>query len=225
MIRVVGLDLSLNHAAMVCLTDGDLHDYAFITDRAGDAKTDSARGIRLNVGKMSERLNKDKHRLLAWRVDRVSSWVYLQLMRWSPDYVGIEDYALRAEQGAHQMGEVGGVVRHMLFTNGIPFRLHDPTTLKMFVAHDGTCQKDEVERSVEERWGVDFKRHNSAKAEQTSQDIADAYGLAQMVWTEVLIRAGKIKVSSLHVKEIRVFNRITKYQPCALVDREWIGGV
>lgn len=225
MTRAVGLDLSLNHAAMVCLEDGEMADYAFITDRAGDANTDSKRGTRLNIGKMSDALLKDKHRLLVWRVDRMSAWVWIQILKWAPDYIAIEDYALRAEQGAHQMGEIGGVVRHMLFNVGIPFRLHDPTSLKMYVAHDGTCQKDEVERCVKERWDADFKKHNSHKGEQTSGDISDAFGLAKMAWDEVRVRAGTLKVSDLHKKEIRVFNRITKYQPLALVDREWIGGV
>jgi Holliday junction resolvasome RuvABC endonuclease subunit len=224
MSRVVGIDLSLNHAGLVCLDAGELFDYLFITDKAGHAKTDSGRGAYLPVEQMKNAFNKDKHRLLAWRVNEMVSLIWERIVRWYPvDYVAVEDYALRAEQGAHQLGEIGGLVRWMMYRASIPFRLHDPTTVKMFVAHDGTCQKDSVERAVKERWGHDFSRHNAGqKSRQTSEDLADAYGLAYMCHVEVEVRAGRMKVSDLHLKEIRVFNRITKYMPVPLVDREWI---
>lgn len=227
MIRVVGFDLSLNHAAAVRLRNGKLSDYAFITDRAGDAKTggaDTLRGERLNVDARTRLYQKDKHRLLVWRVGAVAKWVYDRLLAWNPQYVGIEDYALRAEHGAHQLGELGGVVRNMLYELGIPFRLHDPTTLKMFIAHDGTCDKSEVELAVRRRWNADFTKHNStSKSTQTSGDLADAFGIAKMVSMEQLLRAGKLDLRQLHEKEIRVFHRVTKYQPVCLLEREWIG--
>ena len=224
MSKVVGIDLSLNHAGLVCLEHGAMIGYAFITDIAGHAKTDKERGTYLPVEQMKKRFNGDKHRLLAWRLNEMASAVWEQIVRWYPiDYVVVEDYALRAEQGAHQMGEIGGLMRWMLYRAGIPFRLHDPTTVKMFVAHCGTCQKDAVERAVKERWGRDFSHHNAGqKSRQTSEDLADAFGLAMMGQVEVEVRAGRMKVSDLHPKEIRVFNRITKYMPVPLVDREWI---
>lgn len=227
MSRVVGIDPAQNHIALVCLDDGELVDYAFMTDYLSHSKThDNALHLPVEARKKTPE-GRDKHRLVMWRLAAVADFVWKYLALWTPGHVAVEDYALRAEHGAHQMGEVGGVIRWMLFKAGIPFRLHDPTSLKMFIAHDGTCQKDSVERAVKERFGVDYSKHNAGtKSHQTSEDLADAHSLAYMCHIEVEIRAGRMKVSDLDgPKEIRVFNRITKYQPVPLVDREWIEGV
>lgn len=228
MIKVVGADLSLNHLALVLLKDGRLGDYHFITNKKGDADKRKTHSTYLPLDSTLRSLGGDKHRFAIWRLDALTRTIRDKLVEWSPDYVGVEDYALGAEHGAHQLGEIGGVIRWMLYSLGIPYRLHDPTTLKMFVAHDGTCSKTEVELSVIDRWKVDFSELNTGRSKdggrQTSEDLSDAFGLAQMVWTEVQIRDGRLKLSDLHAKEIAVFNRMTKHQPVPLISREWISG-
>lgn len=229
-VKVVGFDLALNHMAAVELTDGVMTDHWFMTDIAATAAKANGHGVRLAKPKTKEKQIMQIHRLaqLEHFIDKTV------LMPSSPDYVGIEDYAIRAEQGAHYMGEVGGVCRILCWFRGIPFRLHDPQSVKMFIAHDGTCQKDSVERAIQERFGVDFGEYNPPKAKPTarnpnpnqnrvtSEDLADAYSVAWMVWTEIQLRAGEITLKELHPKEIQVFNRITKTYPVSLLDREWI---
>jgi hypothetical protein len=123
---------------------------------------------------------------------------------------------------------------------GIPFRLSDPISSKMFVTHDGLAQKDLVEREVLKRWGIDFAPYNVPALERliknrktgkmvkakpnrtTSEDLADAFGLAQLVRTEVRLRSGKLALSKLDQKEIRVFNRVTKTYPVNILAREFI---
>lgn len=222
-VTVQGWDLALNHSAMVELTDGKLTGFAYITDKAASAGR-SQQGTHIPVDRMKREFDNDRDRLHAWRLAfQFHEGIKLWLTR-APDYVGIENYALKAEQGAHQMGEIGGVARFACLSAAIPFRLHDPVSVKMFVTHDGTCSKDQVERSVIDRWAMDFSRYNSAasKDRTTSEDLADAFGIAMMVWTEVQLRRGFVRLDSLHEKELRVFNRITKAQPVALLNREWI---
>lgn len=218
--HVAGIDLSLNHAAATMLRDGELVNYAFITDIASDAKKQF--GTRLNLQSVRKEFQNDRHRVLAWRINEMSKWLRTLLVGWAPDRVVIEDYALRAEHGAHQMGEIGGVARWMCYNMGIPFRLHDPTTLKMFAAHDGTCSKDQIEISVRERWNVDFSHVNAGKTTQTSEDLCDAYSLSKLGHAELMLKTGRIALASLHEKEIRVFHRVTKAQPICLLEREWI---
>ena len=229
--KVHGWDVSLNHGAMVELTDGELTNFWYYTDIAG-AAIRSKRGTRLDpaIFKQTDRHQKQMARL-AWLEHYMDKTV---LMPSQPEYVGIEDYAIRAEQGAHYLGEVGGIARILCWFRGAKMRLHDPTSVKMFTAHDGTCQKDSIERAVKERWDIDFgtvnplppkptvKNPNPKQNRKTSEDLADAYAIAQLVWTEVLIRRGDLAVSSLHEKEIRVFNRVTKTYAVNLLDRDWI---
>jgi hypothetical protein len=229
-IKVVGFDLALNHMAAVELTDGVMTNHWFVTDIAASAARGKGVGLRLKRPKTKEKQIMQIHRL-AQLENFIDKTV---LMPSSPDYVGIEDYAIRAEQGAHYMGEVGGIARILCWFRGIPFRLHDPQSVKMFIAHDGTCQKDSVERAIAERFGVDFGVYNPPRAKPskrvanpkqnrtTSEDLSDAYSVAWMVWTEVRLRAGEIMLKDLHPKEIQVFNRVTKTYPVSLLDREWI---
>lgn len=230
-IKVQGWDVALNHSAFVELTDGVLSNYWYWTTVAGSANK-SEHGHRL---KLLDSKKVGRHIMamdrLAWAENFMDKIV---LMPNLPDYVGIEDYAIRAEQGAHFLGEMGGIARILPWFRGIHLRLHDPTSVKMFTAHDGTCQKDSIERAVKDRWGVDFSQVNPPRAKPTarnpapkqnrtsSEDLADAYAIAQMVWAEVRLRTGHVLLSDMHTKEVQVFNRVTKTYPVSLLDRDWI---
>lgn len=230
MSKVLGADLSLNHGAIIELTEGKLSNFWYYTDFAGSAGK-SKRGYRVpSFSHIKDRQIKQMQRL-AWVENFLDKKVFVPSQ---PDYVGIEDYALGAEHGAHYQGEIGGVARLLCWFRGYKLRLHDPVTLKMFVAHNGTADKDKVEAAAMERWGVDFDFVNQPKAapskrspnpkqnRQTSQDLCDAFGLAMLVWTEVQLRSGTLTLAELHEKEVRVFNRVTKSYPIGLLDRDWI---
>jgi hypothetical protein len=99
----------------------------------------------------------------------------------------------------------------------------------MFAAHNGAADKNQMREAVRDRWGQDFtcydpppNKKTGKQDHQTSEDLSDALAVAQLVWTEYQLRHGLIALSDLHEQEIRVFNRITKGQPVALLNREWI---
>lgn len=232
---VHGWDLALNHAGFVELTDGVMTDFQYVTDLAASAGRSKEHGIRLPLFKSKDRQQRAMERLAWWEhfIDKKL------LIARQPNYVGIEDYALDASHGAHYKGELGGIARILCWFRGISFRLHDPISIKMFTTHDGTVRtKDEVERKVLKRWKQDFSKFNQPLAKPkttgkhagkqpkenrtTSEDLADAYAIAMLVWTEVLLRRGELKMSILHEKEVRVFNRVTKSYPVNLLDREWL---
>jgi hypothetical protein len=126
---------------------------------------------------------------------------------------------------------VGGQIRELLWRAGVKFRLHDPLSVKMFAALDGTADKDNMRWSVKHRWGVDFDRFSPPKrtAKQkkqdttSSEDLCDAFTLAKLVRLEALLRAGKRTLQALdNDQERRVFIRTTKAQPINILGREWI---
>lgn len=218
--KIQGWDVSLNHGAFVELTDGKLTNLWYVTDVAGSANRDKKRGQRLPVYKQkSDRQHYALIRLAWWE-----AYFTRHLQFTKPDIVGLEDYALRQEQGAHQMGEVGGMARLRAYQAGVKLRLHDPTSVKLFGAHHGNAQKPDMEKAVAERWNLDFSKFNPETGDnrKTSEDLADAFVLAWMVWTEHLVRTGHQRVDGLHVKEVQVFNRVTKAYPTSLLSREWI---
>lgn len=224
MTRVIGLDLSLNHGAVVELTDGEMTWFSYYTDQAGSAGASRKHGHRVPI------IKAERHQMAMARLAWIERWLdKVVLVARRPDFAGLEDYALRQEQGAHQLGEIGGTARLLMWFRGIRFRLHDPISVKMFTTWDGTAQKDLVEERVRERWGVEFGRYNQPPSgrgkpsRRTSEDLADAFAIAKLVEIEARIRAGTLRLDQLeHDKERQVFNRTTKTYPVSLLGREWI---
>lgn len=226
--RILGCDLSLNHGAFVLLIDGQLERLWYYTDKAGSAAK-HVDSIRMKQGD-GDREQRSVERLA--RLEKVFNYVFETA---KPDFIGIENYAIRAEQGAHYLGEVGGIARLNAFKKGIPLRLHDPISIKMFITHAGNSKgKTIMEKKVAERWGVHFSDYNQPipkpttrnpkpkRNRQTSEDLADAFSIAKLVEIEEDLRGGVVALRSLHEKEVQVFNRCTKTYPRSLLDREWI---
>lgn len=223
---VHGWDLSMNHAGFVELRDGEVSWFKYVTDKAGAAKKSKEHGERLTFPSKL----KDRDILSAIRIAWWETFIWRMLEERQPDYVGIEDYALDQAQGAHHIGEVGGVAKLILMLFGIPYRLHPPGTIKMFAAHNGNAGKNQMTRAVKKRWSVDFDQYNqpikpgAKKGQDTtvSEDLSDAMAIAKLIWAEVQLRCGEIRTSDLeHEAEIRVFNRTTKAHPTNLLDRAW----
>jgi hypothetical protein len=103
-------------------------------------------------------------------------------------------------------------------------RLHDPSSLKIFTAHDGSASKPEVVRCAKKRWpeSKEFAKYSEGKYTATEEDLCDALAIAKMTWTEVLLRNGAMRLKDLHPQEVRVFNRCTSRWPTSLLDRDWL---
>lgn len=227
---VHGMDLSLNHAGIVEHCDGEAGQFWYVTDLVASYKKGAKTATRLPAREKGEDRDCYEVRRLAWWL------VYLDehARKYRPDYVGIEGYALGKSQGAHQMGELGGLARLVCYQNGIRLRVHDPATVKMFTAYDGNAKKPEMEEAVLYRWGADFSDYNPPRGRptkknpqgainrQTSEDLADAFAISKIVWTEVQLRSGKLTMDRLHPKEIQAFNRVTKAYPVNILGRGWI---
>ncbi|MHB9144710.1 MAG: crossover junction endodeoxyribonuclease RuvC [Symbiobacteriia bacterium] len=91
--------------------------------------------------------------------------------RFRPTSIVIEGYAFGASQAhAHELGELGGVIRVDLYENG--FRPVDvpPARLKKFTTGKGNAKKELMLLAVHQRWHVAFG----------TSDEADAYALARV---------------------------------------------
>lgn len=212
--KSLGLDISLNHGAAVEIVDGEAFRHWFYTSVAGVAAIGGER--------VPDEKSDDRHQRGIRRLDWIARWLESVVRESAPDYAGLEDYAIRAQQGAHYLGEVGGIARACLWRLGVRFRLHDPTSLKLYVAHDGSADKELVRIEARERWGVEFN-YTVGKNALTSEDLTDAYVMAKLVEVEARIRSGELSTRDLeHDQERRVFNRTTKTNPTNVLDRGWI---
>lgn len=85
------------------------------------------------------------------------------------DLVVIEGYAYGRPNQAHQVGELGGVIRVALFEEGIDFVTVPPAKVKKYATGKGNANKDQVLASVVHRTG-----------QEMSNDEADAWTLRAM---------------------------------------------
>lgn len=221
--KSIGCDLALNHGAVVGLIDGEVANHWYYTYNAGVAAK-SQHGWRLPPECHDRAKEPDRHVMAMRRLAWIENWFdKVVLVNARPDFAASEDYAVRAEQGAHYLGEGGGITKILLWFRGIRFRLHDPMSLKLYVAHDGTADKELVRITAAERWGVSFDQYLVGKNRDTAEDLADAHVMARLVEVEARIRSGELTTRDLeHDQEVRVFNRTTKTNPTNLLDRGWI---
>lgn len=89
-------------------------------------------------------------------------------------YAAIEGYAFSARNSqAHKIGELGGVVRLMLFENGIPYVEIPPTSRAKFATGRGNAAKSEVISAVSARTGLIWSG-------KSADDECDAWLLEEM---------------------------------------------
>lgn len=221
-IDILGVDISMNHGAFVLLRNGSLLDFRFVTDKSVLAKKHKRHAMYLAAAKIKDMVERDFLRLAFWY--SYSNQIFKEL---PSEYLGIEGYAYRASQNAHQIGGVASVFRVKAWIRGLKIRVHGPETVKMFSADDGNAAKSEVRYAMHEKYSetesFDEYTHGSGSAEfQIPEDLCDAYALAQLLWLEIRLRNGAVELKDLSPKTIQIFNRTTKRWPVNILGRDWI---
>lgn len=80
------------------------------------------------------------------------------------DLVVIEGYAFAAANQAHQIGELGGVLRVMLTECVVKWIEVAPSQVKKFATGKGNAKKEDMAVGIFKRWGREFKNNDEADA-------------------------------------------------------------
>lgn len=222
--RIQGWDISLGHGGMVELTEGRVSNHWPLSDKKIPQKVEKKLSCCEKVLRVPQApKEKDQAAFSALRLDWWYDFFEAHVKSTRPNYVAIEDYAYGASQRAHQIGEVGGAARRVLWRYRIPFRLHDPLSIKMFATGNGGADKAEMKRGVQKRWGVEFESSYPAPCfGELVEDLSDATAIAQLLHLELQLRFGIIRLQDLNVKDIQIFNRTTKTYPVNILGRDFI---
>jgi Holliday junction resolvasome RuvABC endonuclease subunit len=96
--------------------------------------------------------------------------------------VAIEGYAFGAMHSqAHKIGELGGVIRLMMWEKGIPYVDIPPTSHKKYATGAGNAKKDAVLASAIRRLGYEGSSHDEADALWLRAMALDHYGMPVVV--------------------------------------------
>lgn len=177
--RCIGLDLSLSSTGMSCLHFVHGETYRAEIARVQPKKLDGPRRI-------------------VYIRDAVLEFVEAQ----RPDVISIEHYAFGAKNQAHQLGELGGVVRVALHEYGYGYYDCAPGVLKKFVTGKGNAPKDVVIKGVYKQWGFDTD----------SNDVADAYSLS---WISRALLLKNVKTKGMSVRQVNKLLAILSVEPGA----------
>lgn len=156
--RVVGLDLSLSSTGV---SDGrSVHAFRTKPDRTTEARLD-------------ELLH-----LCTVFIQSPSQWTDEAPEGTRADLVVVEGPAFGAKGNAvDQLAGLRWMVRHRLWTMGVPFAVVQPTALKLYTTGHGHASKADMVNALADRHGLDLTAH---KASNGLYDMADAYALAAM---------------------------------------------
>jgi len=234
--RIFGLDISLDHGGMVVLDIcGKVFDYCFFTDIKNYAKVDPDHLILLSKKKKEE--PKETFRLRRLNEYLNGLWDLQRRVKisWNSSlyYFSIEGYSYASQSTSIcQIAELTGYLKHMIFEGGGYIRIHDPLTVKLFSTGKGNCTKKEVVEKALPYFKISeglIKRKVVKKEDKKveefngpSTDLADAYFLARMLYTELMLRKGTLTLDKLSENERRIFLRTTKAHPVNLLDRPFI---
>lgn len=78
--------------------------------------------------------------------------------------VVMENYSHASKYQAHQLGELGGVLRTALLERSVPFYLVPPTKVRMFATGKGNASKESAGYAAVERFGLRPGNNNEADA-------------------------------------------------------------
>jgi crossover junction endodeoxyribonuclease RuvC len=117
------------------------------------------------------------------RLHKIREEIKNLLIKFFIEAVVIEGYAFSSKNSqAHSIGELGGVVRVLVWEMGIPFVVIPPTCRAKFATGKGNASKNEVISSVSAKTGIVWQNPGA-------DDKCDAWVMEEMA----LARLGKSK--------------------------------
>ena len=141
----------------------------------------------------------------------------------NPDYVALEDYAMGSNAGMNfTIGEATFVTKWGIYNTGCKFRLYSPTAAKKFATNRGKAKKEDMQKAYEEANETHIDLDHLPINKSPREDIVDAYWIMKLLQTELKLRHGMIELKSLSLKQIEVFNAVSKSQKKNLLVRDFI---
>lgn len=234
--KIFGIDLSLNHYA-ICQLDfasGICLDYQFLTTSKKFEKIDSLHSVLLPTNKDGANENNDE-----LRKNRVMAYLIRYLQKKDPNglsnvYISLEGYAYSAQtRSITQIAELTGYMKAMFWNLHCNLRIHDPLTVKLYATGKGVCLKKDIVEAAQnsdltfpkELIKVTKKKTKNGYVEEydgPATDISDAYFLADMLRTELLIRDGQLDLKKLPEQHRNIFLRVTKGYPVNILARPFV---
>ena len=207
--KIVGLDLSMNSSGLVSLILDDNLDII-------ETKYEGFCSVKKHESKEVHLFRKKDYNNRYEMNDEATT--IIKKFCENADYIAIEDYAFGASGNLVDIGEFIGYVKTVLLKEQYKIRLYDPNSIKKYATDDGRSDKISMYQYYNKCTDLKpeiktFPAPTKASGISPTSDIIDAYWIAHLLKTELKLRHGIVDLSSLGVKKIEIFNRVTKAHP------------
>jgi len=125
----------------------------------------------------------------AERLSQIKKEVESLALKFSINGVVMEGYSFASRHSqAHSIGELGGVIRLLLWESGIPYVLVPPTCRAKFATGKGNASKNEVVSAVSARTGIVWSNpgaDDKCDAWILDEMVKTNFGLSEIDWPQV----------------------------------------
>lgn len=211
----VGIDPSLNGHAIAVLRDGwpdFLHGW---TTKKGLQKRQSQWLSYLKVpsGRSESNSQYRMKVLIDWTLSVICDYAFK--VPGCKIVVAIEGYAFsKRSRGLHEIHGLVEAIKQGLWDKEIPFRIYDPLSVKLAATGDGKAEKADMQQACFSKYGIKFSAENDPGG-----NLADALLLASLLYTEIAVRDGVVKLDQLNPDLRSVLLRTTNNEPLAPISR------
>jgi len=153
---------------------------------------------------------------MVWMRDKIVD----RLLDEHHDYIAMEDYAFAGTGRVFQIGEMAQTIKLPIYEAGIPLRLYTPSQIKKLATGYGNADKIRMEQSYVAD-GVHYFDH-LPEHKNPKEDLIDAYYITMLLALELKIRHGIVQVQDLPLKQIEIFNQVSKANPLNILVRDFI---
>lgn len=181
---VVGIDYSYTSPAM-CVHTGDVWSI------------DNCVFYVLNNKKLLEKINTQYFNFKSFkpythRIERFTNIAvyFVDILRdLGVDDIGIEGYSMNSKNGSVcDISECGGILRHLLYVNGIKFSDYSPATIKKYATGKGNSKKEAIYETfsseTNKNW-IDILQPKGKKIGNPLSDIIDSYYISKKHFEEI----------------------------------------
>ena len=130
----------------------------------------------------------------------VANQILILAERYKPDIIVIEDYIRRSfatNTSSYEHGEMGGMVKKLLYEAGFTIYLVPPTTMRSFVNAPPKSPKEYIEEQADARLGYVSTASNKKKR----SDITDAFWHAHIGALTYFAKQGTLKYDLLECEK------------------------
>ena len=153
---IIGLDLSLCNTGWVILDkNGKCVNSGTITTKPIPKKKPK----RIKPLKEFELMGIRRWHYIKQKIDQVISM-------YKPKIAIIENYAynVKKTRSVFQIGELGGIIKYLLFIRGINFYVCSPQSLKKYATGYGGGNKNIIIKEAYKKWGIELNTEHEVDA-------------------------------------------------------------